>query len=149
MRNTRDGLTLIEVLISAAVLAGVLVSVISVYMICFELTYTSRNMTFAVNGAQLKMEEIRDHDFYKINDDYNNADFTVRELPAGANRGVIYVDNSNPDLLEVAISVSWREHGRVIGEDLDFDGVLDTGEDKNGNGFIDSTVQVVSLIAAR
>lgn len=147
--KSHKGLTLIEVALGAVILVMVLVSIISVYITCLELVTTSRNMTFAVNAAQAKMEEIRDHNFYKIYADYNNQTFTITEMPAGTSKGVIYVDKSNPDLLKITISVCWRDRRRTIGEDLNFNGVLNTGEDRNGNGIIDSTVQVVSLITVR
>ena len=49
--------------------------------------------------------------------------------------------------LLVTVSFSWRESGgRIIGEDLNLNGRLDAGEDKNGNGIIDSVVQFSSYI---
>lgn len=149
LRGNLKAFTLIEVMLGAALLVTVLVSIIAVYMICFELVSTSRNMTFAVNEAQAMMEEIRDYDFYIIYSYYNNKTFTVSEITSGNSRGVVYVDNSNPSLLKVTISVCWRDRTRTIGEDLDFDGVLDSGEDLNKNGIIDSPAQIVSLITER
>ena len=141
--------TLIEVMLGALILIVVMLSIIATYIICFELVYTSRNMTFAVNSAQMKMEEIKNHGFYNIFADYNNTTFDIDELPVGESMGIVYVDNTNPDLLEVTISVCWRQRGRIIGEDSDLDGSLDLGEDLNGNGIIDSPAQLISLITVR
>jgi len=60
--------------------------------------------------------------------------------------GVVYVDDTNPELLEVTVSVCWQQVLRVIGEDKNLNGVLDAGEDTNGNGKIDSSVQLVTRI---
>ena len=59
------------------------------------------------------------------------------------------VDDSNPELLKVTISVCWRKNNRVFGEDANFDGLLTPAEDTNNNGIIDSPVQLVTLIANR
>jgi hypothetical protein len=68
-------------------------------------------------------------------------------LPSG--RCWIYIDYDydndgvgETDLLELTVSVCWKQKGRVIGEDKDLDGVLDSGEDANGNGMIDSSVEL-------
>lgn len=143
------GFTLIEVMIGAFILASVILSIIAAYITCFELVYTSRNMTFAVNSAKAKMEEIRDYNFYGIYADYNNQTFSIAELPASESRGIIYVDNSSPDLLKVTISVCWRQRSRLIGEDNNLNGAIDAGEDINHNDIIDSPAQLVSLITMR
>lgn len=143
------GFTLIEVMLAAAILAIVVCGILATYISCFELISTSRNFTFAVNAAQRKIEEIRDYNFSQIYPDYNNQSFAVDEISAGS-RGVVYVDDSNPDLLEVTISVCWRQReNRIIGEDRNLDGILGAGEDLNGNNIIDSPVQLVTLIAER
>ncbi|MDD5450067.1 MAG: hypothetical protein PHO42_05670 [Candidatus Omnitrophica bacterium] len=136
-------------MLAAFILLSVILSIIAAYMTAFDLVYTSRNMTFAVNSAKAKMEEIRDYNFYNIYADYNNQTFTTAELPAGKNIGIIYVDNSDPDMLMVTISICWAQGSRVIGEDQNLNGVLDGGEDANNNTIIDSPAQLVSLIVAR
>jgi hypothetical protein len=64
---------------------------------------------------------------------------------------VVYMNDVNPDLLEITISVCWRQGGRVMGEDTDLDGNLDAGEDKSSplNGIIDSPVELVTRVANR
>jgi len=148
MRLRRKGFVLAEVLLGAAILAFVLCGILATYINCFDLITTSRNSTAAVNSAQSIIEEIRDYSFTSIFNDYNNQTFTVSEIPAS--RGIIYVDNTNPDLLTVTISVSWQQHGnRIIGEDLDLDGVIDAGEDINANNMLDSPVQIITLVTPK
>lgn len=150
MRLSDRGFTLIEVMIAAAILAVVICGILATYISCFELISTSRNFTFAVNAAQRKIEEIRDYNFSQIYSDYNNQSFTVDEMSVGDSRGIVYVDELTPELLEVTISVCWRQRqNRIIGEDRNLDGALGPGEDANGNNMIDSPVQLVTLITAR
>lgn len=150
MRLSNKGFTLIEVMIAAAILVTVICGILLIYINSLELISLSRNLTFSVNAAQRKIEEIRDYTFSLIYADYNEQVFTVDEMPPGNSRGVIYVDDANPDLLKVTISVCWRQRAnRIIGEDLDLDGVLDAGEDLNGNNMIDSPAQLVTLITQR
>lgn len=151
MMNSLDkGFTLPELLLSAAILALVLCGILATYISCFELISTSENLTLAVNAAQRKIEEIRDYSFSQIYADYNNHTFTVDEIAPGNSKGIVYIDNSTADLLKVTISVCWRQRGsRIIGEDLDLDGSLDSGEDLNGNNMIDSPAKIVTLITPR
>ena len=93
------------------------------------------------------MEEIRNAPFPQIIDDYNNLNFTVNTMPL--NRGAVYVDDTDPELLRITISVCWNQRNRIIGEDRNLNGVLEAGEDANSNGIIDSPVQLVTLVANR
>ncbi len=65
-------------------------------------------------------------------------------------QGAIYINTSNPDLLEVEVVISWQDkYGRIIGEDTDLDGTLDTGEDQDSNNRLSSPVTLTTLIAER
>ena len=167
----RRGFTLAELMIAALILVVILVGLLATFVTCFELNETNRNKALALYAAQEEMAKIRNYDFDNACDDFainatpsgTNSTFTVTDMPAGESSGVIYayVDteyNTCPggfdctcdyDILRVVISVCWRQKsGRVIGEDTDLDGVLDTGEDANINGQIDSPVQLVTLLTA-
>jgi len=65
--------------------------------------------------------------------------------------GVVYVDDTaNSELLDVTVSVCWRQGNKVIGEDTNLNGVLDVGEDTIiANNIIDSTVELVTQVANR
>ena len=145
------GFNLVELMIAAAILVIVLSGILATYIGCFEVISTAKNLNLAINAAQRKIEEIRDYSFSEIYSDYNNQTFVVNEITSGNSKGVIYVDNSDSDLLKITISVCWRQRGnRIIGEDLDLDGVLDDPpEDLNHNNMIDSPAQLVTLITSR
>lgn len=72
-------------------------------------------------------------------------------------KGVIYIFNNHasyseitPELLGVQVVISWQDkYNRIIGEDSDLDGVLDAGEDKNGNGRLDSLVNLFTTLTSR
>lgn len=149
-RLTQMGFTLMELMIAAAVLIAVLVGLLAAFIGCFALNETSRNLTIAINGCQRKLEEIHDESFGQIFASYDGATFEVAGLRDADSEGVVEVDNTDPDLLVISVTVCWRQKGgRIFGEDSDLDGVLDAGEDDNGNGQLDSPAQLVTLMARR
>lgn len=136
-----------EVLLAIAILAFALCAILFTYISCLALIATSKNVNIATDAALGLMEGIRGDPFSRIFTDYNKLNFTVGGMPA--NMGVVYVDKTNPSLLKVTISVCWRQGNRIIGEDTNLNGILNTGEDANNNGIIDSPVELVTLIASR
>ena len=137
-RTMNRGFTLAELMVAAAIFLFVLGGILFSYITCLELAEIAKNSSLATHAAKSKLEEIKNTAFNQIYANYHNVSFTA----AGLNgRGVRYVDNSDPDLLHVIIEFCWRQpNGRIIGEDQDLDGLLDGGEDDNGNGRLDSIV---------
>ena len=146
--RSQKGVTLVEILLAAGILGVVLVGQLKLFIVCSGLSNISGNLTVATAAAQSKLEEIRGHEYSDIVTDYSGATFDLTDLTG---KGVVYVDSSNPDLLEIEVVVSWEEEKskRVIGEDTDLDGVLDGGEDTNFNGRLDSIVAISSWLADR
>ena len=146
--------TLVELLVAVIALAVVLVGLVQVFIRCSVLAELSQNKTVAMSEAQGKLEELRNYNFDNIAADYAYGGalnpFTLDQLNG---TGVIYIDSSTADILEIEIVISWEnKYGRIIGEDDDLDGVLDTGspsEDDNGDGKLSSIVTLISRIAAR
>jgi prepilin-type N-terminal cleavage/methylation domain-containing protein len=143
----KSGFTLIEVALAMGLAAIAICGLLATYLSCLFLSSTSKDIHIAAEAAQGLMEQIRTDSFSQIVSDYDGLIFNVTALPT--NRGVVYVNDSNPELLNVTISVCWNESGRVMGEDTNLNGVLNAGEDKNNNTIIDSPVQLVTLIANR
>lgn len=57
---------------------------------------------------------------------------------------------TQPNFLEVVVVISWEgSFGRIIGEDTNLNGVLNSGEDTNGSGLLDSPVSVMDIITKR
>jgi len=146
-KSSIRGFTLLEVLLAAAILASAVSAILATYYTCFVLIGTSKNINITTNAAMGLMEEIRSSAFPQIVDNYNGLNFIVNDIPQS--RGVVYVDDTNPELLQVTISVCWLQGNRVIGEDTNLNGQLDAGEVDNGNNIIDSPVQLVTIIANR
>jgi prepilin-type N-terminal cleavage/methylation domain-containing protein len=147
-KDFRVGFTLMELMIAALILALVLVGLLASYITCMQLAEIAKNTSLAMNAIRAKAEEITAHPFDNIKTDYD----TVTFIPSTLNGiGVSYVDDTNPDLLKITITVCWRQsRGRVIGEDSDLDGQLDVGEDTiNANGILDSPAQIVTYIARK
>ena len=144
LKKLSYGFTLVELLVSVAILTFALCGILVTYSSCVTLVKTSKNVNSATNAAQAVIEEIRTYLFDDIAG-YDGTSYPVTDIPEG--RGVVYVDDTNPELLEVRTSVCWRQGNRVIGEDTNLNGVLNAGEDANGNGVIDSAVTLVTLIA--
>ncbi len=139
-----SGFTLPELMISCLIIMPILVGGIFTFIQCLELSELSGNMSTAILGTQTLISQIEDSAFNQIFSNYNNTTFSLSGL-TGA--GVTYVDNSDPDLLKITNTFCWRQKsGRVIGEDKNLNGQLNAGEDSNGNGILDSPVQLATLI---
>lgn len=153
MKKLKAGFILVEVLFSIGVLAFVVVGILQLFIYCSGLTEIARLTTFAVSEAQGKLAEIRNHNFNNIVADYGPGGpentFNLTQLTG---TGAIYIDNTNPQLLEIEIVLSWQtKGGRIIGEDTNLNGAFDVGEDAIGtpNGKLDSPTSLISLIALR
>ncbi|PIP19001.1 MAG: hypothetical protein COT38_00965 [Candidatus Omnitrophica bacterium CG08_land_8_20_14_0_20_41_16] len=147
--KAKSGFSLVEVLMATAILAFALVGILGTYVTCLVLVTTSKNVNAATNAAQGVIEEIRSTPFTQVIADYNGMTFVVNDIPSSV--GVVYVDDTaNSELLDVTVSVCWRQGNKVIGEDTNLNGVLDVGEDTIiANNIIDSTVELVTQVANR
>ena len=147
--KAKSGFSLVEVLMATAILAFALVGILGTYVTCLVLVTTSKNVNAATNAAQGVIEEIRSTPFTQVIADYNGMTFVVNDIPSSV--GVVYVDDTaNSELLDVIVSVCWRQGNKVIGEDTNLNGVLDVGEDTIiANNIIDSTVELVTQVANR
>jgi len=145
--NSEKGFSLMEIMVAVVITAITLCGILLTYITSFALIKTSKNASMAASAERGLMDEIRNTSFPLIFSTYNGVTFTVNNMPS--NKGVIYVDDTNPELLEVTISVSWQEGNKVIGEDTNFNGVLDSGEDLNSDNILNSPVELVTLISNR
>jgi len=147
MKITNKGFTLVELLIVVAILAVVITGMIQLFIYTSVLAEISGNKTVAVGEAQDKIEEIREHTFDDIVMDYDEAIFALAELDG---TGVIYVDDTNPELLVLKVVVSWEnKYGRIIGEDTNKNGALDGGEDTDLDTQLSSPATVITMLTRR
>ncbi len=150
-RKKITGFTLIELLFTFSILATSILGILLTYISMFILLDLSRDLTLANNAAQAKMEEIKNIDFSNLSSEAGSFDLTAYGFPSVDSRGIIEVDTDSlgyaGELTRVRILAFFRSRGRVIGEDLNLNGVLDPGEDRNLNRELDSPVEVITLIA--
>ena len=140
-----DGLTLPELLVSTAILFWVFAAVVISFMRSIELNEISRSTSLALLAAQSKLAAIESTTFGQIPAAFHNTTFTSPDLNG---LGVVTINSTtNPDLLGATVTFCWQQkNGRVMGEDLDLNGQLDSGEDKNSNGVLDSPVTLYTEI---
>ena len=144
VEKENKGFTLAELMIAAVIFVLTFVGILLSYTRSMDISEMSRNSSTAVAAVKTRMEQIKNTSFSQVFSTYNNTMFQITGLTG---IGVSYVDNTNPDLLEITISFCWQEKsGRIMGEDDNLNGQLDGGEDRNNNNLIDSPVQVISYI---
>lgn len=144
-RHTKKGFTLIEVMLGAALLAGLLVGLVSLYVYGFDLQETSKNTNIALNAARAKLEEIRSYatqdsyaNFTQVVNTYNNKTYNIAGLDGIMKTEAAYV-GSGSELIDVNATACWRQRaGRIIGNAT-----------INGTGnFTDCTASPVGLSTA-
>jgi len=134
----QTGFTFAEIVIATMILVVIFTGVMVTFIKCVELNELSSNSSVATAAARNKLMEIENTLFNQVNANYDNVPFVINNLNG---MGVTYIDDSTPGILTITASVSWRQrNGRTIGEDADLDGQLDTGEDANGNGQLNSII---------
>lgn len=115
--EAEQGFTLVEVLIAVGILALVIVGLLQLFVYCTTLAEAAGNTTLAVNEAQNKMEEIRNHDFNSIATDYASGGtpgntFTLTSLN-GTGTITTSMAGGSTALLQMQIAVSWQnKNGR-------------------------------------
>jgi len=143
--------TLLEICLAIFVFILTLVGLLLFYLNSQEFGEIFSSTLRALWEAQKMLETIRGSPFSSIYATYNNHIFDVSGFAPYEAKGVVYVEREGGrnDLLRVRVVICFRAGRRIVGEDLDLDGVLDAGEDVNGNGRIDSPVELVTLVTSR
>lgn len=143
-----NAFTLMELMIAALILSLTLVGLLASYISCMQLTEITKNTSIAMNAIQAKAEEIEGHTYDNIKANYDRVSFTPLRLNG---IGVSYIDDTNPNLLKITVSLSWRQsRGMVVGEDINLNGQWDAGEDTLiANNILDSPAEIVTYIAKR
>ncbi|MFA5100754.1 MAG: prepilin-type N-terminal cleavage/methylation domain-containing protein [Candidatus Omnitrophota bacterium] len=151
-KKRQSGLTLIEVLVSVAIMATCISGMLLTYINLFTITDLMRDFTLAMNAASQKVEEIKCNPYDSILA-FNNSTFTVAGFPDASDAiGRIEVSNTtNAYLRKVRVVVSFRTRGRVIGEDANLNGLLDSGENtvsyaETAGPRLDSPIEIVTYV---
>lgn len=151
LKLSHAGVSLAEVLVCVLIFGMAALGLFRLFLYCSQQADLARNMTLAMTEAQDKLEEIRNHPFNQIPADYGTGSAGEEfDLSLVTGKGVVSINTNNPKLLKVRVVVCWQnQNGRVIGEDKNLDGELDSTEDAAGNndGVIDSSAVIESYIA--
>jgi len=141
----RQGMTLPELLIAAAILGIAITGMLISYLKCMELNLISTHMSVATKAASSRMEQIKATGFDQVKTDFDAVAFDVGGINA---KGVTYVDDTVSDFLTITVAVSWKlPNGRLFGEDANLNGQWDSGEDTiSANSRLDGAVQLINYI---
>ena len=154
MKKRIHAFTLVELLIVVWILVVVIVGMMRIFIYANITPQLAANKTQAVSEAQDKIEEIRNSNYGNITTAYADGGtpgntFTLSQING---IGTIYINSSNPKLLEIKAVVCWQDrYGRIIGEDINLNGQLDAGEDVAGGvtDEIDSMVNLTTFLAEK
>lgn len=157
MKSLDKGFSLVEVLIAAAILAFCLCGLLAIYINLLFLSDLARDLTSVTNLVQEKMEEMKKREFGTISSFEEAFDENlVLESESGYDsqnkKGILIgevSDTTYTDLKRVRINAYFKSQNRVIGEDKNLNGDLDSGEDTLiSNNRLDSPVDLVGLIVS-
>jgi len=152
MHKNQNGFTLVELMMVVGILTYVILALVQLFIYTSTSAQLGGNKTLALSEVQNKIEEIRNYEFDDVATDYASSGTPGNkfDLIKLTGKGVITLDSSVANLLTIEIVACWQDkYGRIIGEDTDLDGVLDTGEDANGNNKIDSPVTLITMRSKR
>ncbi len=145
----KKGFTLVEILISTVIMAIAITATLQILNYLLMMNETNDVTVICMNHIQGLMDEVRNTLYEDIVPIYNGRQFQIPEL---TNRGIqhsaVFIANEIVPLylVRVKIVVCWKNRTRTIGEDLNFNGVLDAGEDANGNGELDSPIMIEAAV---
>jgi prepilin-type N-terminal cleavage/methylation domain-containing protein len=121
----KKGFTLLEVLITTAIMISVLAAVAYGLSQASNLTETMRNQDIAINAARDILEQIIQSDLNDIMNNYNGQNFSIEDVqgqplltaPAGLNNNNNPIEvtvtgvGSSANLYDVAVTVTWEQRG--------------------------------------
>ncbi len=135
-----------ELMIAFSILVIVLSGLLSAFISCLELNETTRNSNRALGALQEALENLRKAPFSSLADSYS---FAVTGDMADTSLGRIVLNRTNSSYYRVDAGICWKQkNDRVIGECVLINGTL-SFQDANGNGVLDSPVQITTYMAQR
>jgi type II secretory pathway pseudopilin PulG len=153
MKNT-SGFTIVELLLGVALFIAVAGSMAFAFLKSVSINESGQMMVEAMYRLQQKAEEIKNFDYQASVEEtrlaYDGQSFQLANFPD--NVGTIEMLNvagvPPGQLYRLSIQLSWLDKdGHVMGEDSNLDGVLNLGEDINGNNRLDSPAQIVTYVS--
>lgn len=170
-RAGSHGLTLVELVIVAAILGIGIAALIGAFVSQMALNEHARNMAWAMNDANRVMERLR-----QLNTDCETPSASPSSecgtgadacadwdawlnsttgggksiLPSPSSNELIVVTTSGSDPLEVTVAVCWRHRSRTIGECAwDAQQSVLSADDQDGDGVVESPAMLSTLMTCR
>ena len=149
MHTAHRGFTLLELAIAVAIFILAICGIISLFVSLSGFTESAGNITRMINVARGEFEtNIRNANFDSL------ANYSLLPPAIPNNMSLIcYVQNypTNPpiinDVKQVLLVVNYRQRGNyVFGEDKNVNGILDDGEDTDGNGRLSSICEIATFV---
>jgi type II secretory pathway pseudopilin PulG len=139
------GFTLAELAIAAAIFAIAATGILSVFISSSALSESAGNITSMINLAR---EEIEDTIKGMPFDDLNDYSKVPPAVPNDTSLACYVSDHPTiNNLKQVTVVVCYREKpNRVIGEDINLNGILNGGEDLSGDGRLSSLCEITYFI---
>lgn len=151
----KSGFTLIELMLTTVIVAGVVIGLFSIFSTSITLTDMAGTMTQMSNAIRYKMDALYDiNDFASVDtldgQTFDLTGFGFESIAVSEAKGVYEVNTINTNLKRVTISISYAiRDGRVVGEDLNLNGILDDGEDLNSDARLSSPVEATTIISRK
>lgn len=150
----RNGFTLVELMLTTAILAIAIIGVFSIYNASIVLSDMAGALTQMANIARYKLESLYTENFDSLDnhngETFNLSGFGSDTLAVKEAKGVYKISSYSPNLKRVTASITYKtKGGRIIGEDSNLNGVLDLGEDINGDSRLSSPVELTTIIARK
>lgn len=143
--NSLKGLTLFELAISIAIFVIAACGILSLFISLSTLTESAGNVSIMSNLARGEMEgSVMVADFETLNS------YALLPPAVPANTSLTCYVQDHPTINNVKqalVVVSYRQKSsRVIGEDRNLNGILDAGEDTNGDGRLSSLCELATFV---
>ena len=169
--KNRRGLTYVEVIFALPIALFSIFAAMAAIMSALTFNENARAYTQAMNLGLYRLEEVRNYATLdaesfraKMLDDHNQR-FPTYEVDVQSELDAIRSLGLDParteavtrvsmlstyDLADVTVVICYKDkNGRAVGEDRNFNGVLDSGEDGNGNELLDSPIMFHVLVARK
>jgi prepilin-type N-terminal cleavage/methylation domain-containing protein len=113
------GFTLLEVLMTTAIMVSVLGVLVYGLSQCSNLTQIMRSQDIAVNALQEKLEEIANSDISQIMGNYNGQTFDIAGLTPDPAGSVVVTQIGAVELYDVTVTANWQQgNGRQLSRAL-------------------------------
>lgn len=117
-KNREDGFTFIEVLVTIAILAMVLMAILSSFIYGFNVLSRMKQKTVATQCIQEELELIRNmayDDIANLGSTFTNDNLSLLENSSG----ILNVeDSAGDDIKKLTVSVVWTYRGNQMREDI-------------------------------